>query len=292
MGDLDLAFPFSLGLVAAFNPCGFAMLPTYLAYFVGLEDDSDDQTVAGNVVRGTIVGLVMTLGFVAVFGTFGFVTSHLLSQGTVAERLPYVTIAVGVLLVPLGIAMILGFEPNFRLPKLNKGTGDRQLTSVFVFGISYAVVSLSCTAPLFLAAVAGSFTDDGVVGGTLSYLAYAAGMGAVIVFLTIAIAMARGGVARRMRQFLPYVNRVAGGLLIVAGVYVTLYGWWEVRILRDPGGTSTNRVQKWIEDFQADINNWIRDVGAGRVGLLLLFAIVVVVGTTQAYRRSRPSPQS
>ena len=27
-----LAFPFSVGMLAAFNPCGFAMLPTYIGY--------------------------------------------------------------------------------------------------------------------------------------------------------------------------------------------------------------------------------------------------------------------
>ena len=34
MLDVDLAFPLSAGLVAAFNPCGFAMLPAYVSYFL------------------------------------------------------------------------------------------------------------------------------------------------------------------------------------------------------------------------------------------------------------------
>ena len=37
MIDVDLAFPLAAGLIAAFNPCGFAMLPAYLAYFLGHE---------------------------------------------------------------------------------------------------------------------------------------------------------------------------------------------------------------------------------------------------------------
>ncbi|MGI9603727.1 MAG: cytochrome c biogenesis CcdA family protein, partial [Acidimicrobiales bacterium] len=162
MFDVDLAAPFALGLVAAFNPCGFAMLPTYLAYFIGLEDETDDQSVAGNVMRGLMVGGVMTLGFVAVFGTFGFATSHLVSRSLISEWLPWFTIIVGILMVPLGIAMLFGFELNLRMPRMNKGTGSRQLRSVFAFGVSYAVVSLGCTAPLFLIQVVGSFTREGV----------------------------------------------------------------------------------------------------------------------------------
>ena len=49
-----LAFPFAAGLVAAFNPCGFAMLPTYLTYFLGLEDEN--TSVAKSVLRGASVG--------------------------------------------------------------------------------------------------------------------------------------------------------------------------------------------------------------------------------------------
>ena len=31
---------------------------------------------------------------------------------------------------------------------------------------------------------------------------------------------------------LPYVNRIAGIFLIIAGLYVAYYGWYEVRVLR------------------------------------------------------------
>ena len=40
MFSADLAFPFTLGLVAAFNPCGFAMLPVYVSFFLGKDSDT------------------------------------------------------------------------------------------------------------------------------------------------------------------------------------------------------------------------------------------------------------
>ena len=285
MFDVALAAPFALGLVAAFNPCGFAMLPTYLAYFMGLEDDSDDKSVAGNIMRGLVVGLTLTLGFVAVFGAFGLVTTNLVSQGFIGEYLPWFTMVIGVLMVPFGIAMLLGYEPNLRLPRMSGGTSSRQLPSVFTFGVSYAVVSLGCTAPTFLIVVAGSFTTDGVAGGMASYVAYAVGMGSVIVFLTMTMAMARGGMARNLRRVLPYVSRVSGGLLVIAGVYLFTYGWWEYRIFRDPIGTPENRFQRLLTDFQIDLQNWILDVGPVRVGLFLVTVIVVTVVASQLYRR-------
>ena len=35
-----LALAFSAGMIATVNPCGFAMLPAYLSYFLGLEAGS------------------------------------------------------------------------------------------------------------------------------------------------------------------------------------------------------------------------------------------------------------
>ncbi|RMH79451.1 MAG: cytochrome c biogenesis protein CcdA, partial [Actinomyces sp.] len=256
--ELALAFPFSIGLVAAFNPCGFAMLPAYLSYFMGLDGGEADRSgdpaaLLRNVVRAILVGLVLTAGFMVVFGTVGVLVNTVISQGFIFERVPYATVVFGVALIPLGIAMVAGFNPTIRLPKLNRGTGDRQLSSMFMFGVSYAIVSLSCTAPLFLTQVVGSFTSDGWVEGTATFLAYAAGMGAVITFLTLSLALARANVARNLRRVLPHITRISGVLLVAAGGYLITYGVWEIRILR--GEATSNALVEWFEQLQFTVQN-------------------------------------
>src|SRR5690606_13519158 len=67
--DAPLAFAFGVGMVAAFNPCGFAMLPAYLAFFLGLEDRDTDASAS--VFEAVKVSAVLTAGFVLVFGGFG-----------------------------------------------------------------------------------------------------------------------------------------------------------------------------------------------------------------------------
>lgn len=285
--EFALSFPFSLGMVAAFNPCGFAMLPTYLSYFLGLEggDDSvdDPSALLRNVVRALVVGAVLTLGFMVVFGTVGLLVETVVNQGTIFDRVPYFTVAFGALVIPLGIAMLFGFNPVLRLPKMNKGTGSRELPSIFMFGVSYAVVSLSCTAPLFLTQVVGSFTDstaaDGasrsylerVVEGSTTFLAYGAGMGAVILFLTMSLAMARSNVARNLRRVLPWVNRASGVLLVFAGIYLIVYGIWEIQVLN--GDINENRLVTQFETMQANVSNWITDTTPQRLGVVAVFGI-------------------
>lgn len=286
MIDISLTYPLSLGLVAAFNPCGFAMLPAYLAYFLGSESDAD-LSRSRSVVRAVSVSTALTAGFVAVFTVLGVLTETLLSVGGVQEHLGWVTLGFGILMIPLGIAMLLGREPKLSLPRLERGTGSTELTSVFLFGVSYATISLSCTAPLFLAQIVGTFTRDSFIDGIAGFVAYAFGMGLVITVLTVGLAFARNGVATKMRRFLPYVGRVSGAMLAVAGVFLALYGWWEVRVQRD--ATAGDPIADTLLRAQSRVQNWIIDVGARQFTLALLFIVgaALVVALTPQLTDSR-----
>ena len=87
MFSADLAFPFTLGLVAAFNPCGFAMLPVYVSFFLG-KNNEDETSTARSLLRALKVGAALTAGFVAVFGAFGLLTASLLSTGCLLYTSP------------------------------------------------------------------------------------------------------------------------------------------------------------------------------------------------------------
>src|SRR5438128_8471152 len=64
-----VSFAFVAGTVATVNPCGFALLPAYLARRVGAEDGT--RRSADAVSRALLVGAVTTAGFMLVFGTIG-----------------------------------------------------------------------------------------------------------------------------------------------------------------------------------------------------------------------------
>ena len=272
-----LAYPFSLGLVAAFNPCGFALLPAYLSYFIGTEQSkglppASGAQALGAMLRAMLVALTLTAGFVAVFGAFGLLFETVLSQGTVLEHIGYVTIAIGVAMAMLGVWMLTGRAVNVRLPKMSRGTGSRGLASMFMFGVSYAVASLSCTIGLFVAAVAASFSADGVANGTANFVAYGIGMGAVMTFLTLALALTRTSVVPAMRKMFRWINPISGLVLIASGVYVANYGWWELQIIDDPRATNV-LVDKFTE-FQAAVTNWIDHATAERLGVLCALGVI------------------
>lgn len=275
----SLAYAFGVGMVATFNPCGFAMLPAYLSYFLGLEGEQDDAPDA-SILRALAVGASMTAGFLVVFGVLGLVLEPALT--TINRRLPWVTIMLGVVLIVIGVAMLAGRTISVRLPSFGRGPESRELSSVFLFGISYALVSLSCTLSLFTAAISTTVQDENVIAGILAFLAYGLGMGLVLMVITLAIALARQSLVRNLRRVLPYINRVSGALLVLAGLYVTYYGWYELRVF--DGDISGGGVAQWTFDLTSSISRWINEVGATRLGLILGLIIAIAVLVALATR--------
>jgi cytochrome c-type biogenesis protein len=279
MIDAPVAYAFGVGMVATFNPCGFAMLPAYLSFFLGLEG-ARDEGVRGSPLRALAVGATMTAGFLVVFGLLGIVLEPLIDA--VQEKLPWVTIVLGIGLVGLGIALLGGRTLSFNLPKVARGADSQELWSVFLFGISYALVSLSCTLPTFFAAVAGVFDTENFVSGVAVFVAYGLGMGLVLMVLTLAIALAQRGLVTNLKRALPYVNRVSGGLLVLAGAYVAYYGWYELRVRE--GDTSGGAIADFVFDLNARISSFIQDAGPVRIGLLLALVIAASITAALAHR--------
>ena len=75
LGDLGLlaplGFAFAAGMVAAVNPCGFAMLPAYLGLYLGSGDTDGRTHLLRHVGRALLVGGLVTVGFVLLFGVAG-----------------------------------------------------------------------------------------------------------------------------------------------------------------------------------------------------------------------------
>lgn len=281
-GDL-LGLAFAAGMVAAFNPCGFAMLPAYLTLVVRGEGGGQLSALR----RAVVSTAAMTLGFLAVFGLFGLLTVSVASA--VQQYLPYVTVVVGIILVALGIWLLSGRELAVR----SLGDGARwapttRVSSMIGYGVGYAIASLSCTIGPFLAVTGSSLRSGSPVAGMGVYVAYAAGFGLVVGALAVAVAAASSAVVDRMRRVLPYVNRISGAVLIAVGIYVAYYGWFEVRLFsgggaEDPVITAAGRIQRTLAGWTYSHGAWPWLIG---IGIAVMLA--VVTGLTARARKKRP----
>ena len=272
MIEAPLALAFASGMVAAVNPCGFAMLPAYVSFFLGVEGDRVPSR-GETVLRSVPVALAVSLGFVVVFGVVGIALRPISSS--VQEYAPWATMIIGVGLVAFGVAMLFGFEITARLPKLDKGGRSQGLTSMFLFGVSYAIASLTCTLGIFIGTIVNAFSRTDFVSGVSVLVMYAAGMGLVITALTVAIALARDSVVGFLRTGMRHANRAAAVLMVLMGAYVAWYGVFSLRVRDDP--TTAGGPADLVERWSSQATELVNDVGATRLGLVLLGAIVIMV---------------
>jgi hypothetical protein len=61
---LPFGFAFGVGMVAAVNPCGFAMLPAYLSLYLGAhEEDFGKRLPTTRLLQALLVGVAVSSGF-------------------------------------------------------------------------------------------------------------------------------------------------------------------------------------------------------------------------------------
>jgi cytochrome c biogenesis protein CcdA len=280
--ELPLALALVAGAVAAVNPCGFALLPAYLAMLVSDAPADGVQGTRGQVLRAARFSLAMTAGFVAVFGVFGAVIARL--SLSVERYLPVVTLAIGVVLVVLGVWVLRGGHvPGIRLAG-RVGLAPRStLGSQVLYGVAFAAASLSCTIAPFLA-VTGAASRTADTGGVLlTFVVYALGMGSVVTALAMAVALAQGSLVHRLRSASPVIERVSGLLLVLAGAYIAWYAWFEIRVLS--GRSTGDPVVDAAGRLQTELTRAVAGLGVVGLTVLAVAAVAVVTGLALTGRR-------
>lgn len=243
-----IGFALGAGLVAALNPCGFAFLPGYLGLVIAGGGTAPSRQAA--LVRAATATVAMSAGFITVFGVFGLLVSPLIASAQ--KYMPFATVVIGVLLVTLAVSLLAGKDVTVLLPRLSHGAPTPRLRSMYGYGLGYAIASLSCTIGPFLAVISVTFNRGSILSGILAFIAYAGGMTITVGVAALAVALAGASAAGALRRILPHVGRIAGIVVLVTGLYVTYYGYYEIRLYftdaspDDPIIRGVGVVQGWL----------------------------------------------
>ncbi|MCB2413424.1 hypothetical protein LGT39_11270 [Demequina sp. TTPB684] len=279
------AFALLLGAVAAFNPCGFALLPAYITVIV--TGSADERLTRAQALRRAVVfGLAMTAGFVAVFTGFGllFGAVNVALQGSVLPYLPYVTVTLGVVLIGFGIAMALGHEvPGLRVRTLSGRAPKADAWSQVLYGVSFALASLSCTIAPFFAVVTQSLDASGPVGAVAPFVIYGTGMGTSVMVVSLGAAFAGAAVGKALRKRTGAILRTGGVIMVLAGAWVILYGLAE--ILPRYGVRALDEVLLSSSRIQGSISSGIADWGTPVLVTLVTLVATAVVAVFLIARR-------
>lgn len=272
-----VALAFTAGMVATFNPCGFSLLPAYIGAFVSGDEVTDRAD--RRVLRALGVAAWVSTGFIIVFATVGIIIDRV--AGEFRRQLPWVTVIIGALLIIAGLAMAWGWKPTLAIRGPRLSTSSNRPLVMVGYGITYAVASLSCTIGPFLA-VTGTALSQSPLEALGTYIAYALGMGIVILVLSVASALAHSTIANHMRRLSRVAPRIGGVLMVLAGAYAMWYGRWELAVY--DGDLGTDPVIDTAEDIRLWFVDTIQAIGAQRLAVLTALTVIAVIAASRLAR--------
>lgn len=265
------------------NPCGFVMLPAFLGFYAGANEEQL-PSAPSRLAQGLVTGVLVTAGFLAVFAAVAL--PFVYGAREVVRAVPWAGIALGIVMVGAGIATIVGWHPQIPWSNPVSPGSERRPRTMVIFGFGYGVASLGCTLPVFLAVVGASLVTDGPVAGLGVLGAYAVGMAAMLIVLAVAAGLLRSGIARGLRHLLPYMDRLAGAMLVVAGIYLSYY-WGRVRF-GSAATLSEDPLVGFVGRFTAAIERFSAGNGRALMAGVVASAIVTIAISVMQWRRSDP----
>lgn len=271
----NFAYSFILGVLAAVNPCGFVLLPTYLIFFLGTREEPNLKT-GERLRRALVVSSGISFGFLAIFFVIG-VISRLFTQW-IELNAKYASLTIGIVLVIGGARMLTGWTPKFAVPQLG-GVQTKTFRATVVYGVAYAVASIGCTIGFLTTAVFGSIALHGFVSGVLSILLYGLGMAMLVTALTVSLAFAKTGLLTIVKNQLHLIQRLGAIFVTLTGIYLVFY--WYAAISETRSASFVTRIERW----QTRVASFLQQQGAFRLAVVL--TIVVAMAVVASRRKAR-----
>ena len=233
------------GISTFFSPCAFPMFPGYMGLFLGLNaSGSEAQASAtgsykGAARRALVAGSVTALGMIIVFLLVGLALA--LASKAVSSYIPDLLIVVGAALVAMGALLLTNLQywriitplQNLWGRLSGRKASDAAVTTatpgsrgfhfkLFSYGMGYAAAAAGCVFPVIVSAIIAGFTL-GWLGGIVNILIFSLTAAALMVVVTVMLAMAGKRYVNLLKQYTPIIKKVSAGVLIIVGVYLVYF---------------------------------------------------------------------
>lgn len=194
------------GILTFISPCLLPMLPVYISYFAGGEQNSKKtfQNALGFILGFTILFTAMG----ALAGTLG----SFLSQYQTA-----VNIVSGLIVVFFGLNFMGVIRLNLFKGSARMQTGELGFFSSLLFGMVFSVGWTPCVGAFLGSALMLASQQGHAAEGTLMLLTYSLGLGIPFLLSAVLIDQLKGAFNFIKRHY-TLINYICGGLLILIGI--------------------------------------------------------------------------
>lgn len=225
VNDINLVVAFGAGMLSFLAPCVIPLLPAYVSFISGVSvaELTNKQKFRQYFFRILINSLFFVVGFTIIFVLLGFGATTV-ARTLVSFRQIFLQVG-GVLVILFGILVLLGervkvFQWGFSWPP-PEGVKKIRFLGPFVFGISFALAWTPCVGPILGAVLTLAATSPSYITSVSLLIAYS--LGITVPFLTLGLTIGSSyQFLYKINRLAPILNIVAGGMLILFGILMTV----------------------------------------------------------------------
>lgn len=199
------------GIITFISPCLLPMLPIYISYFAGDNDDNNMKLRRSKIIKNTL-GFI--LGFTIIFMALGTIAGLV---GSLLINKQAVNIITGSIIVLFGFNYLgiinIDFLNNVSNRENKKVTGF--LSSV-VFGIVFSITWTPCVGAFLGSALAVASNQDTAFKGTLLLLSYSLGLAIPFLFCAILI--------EQLKLSFDFIKKNYKVITMFSGIFLIIIG--------------------------------------------------------------------
>jgi len=195
------------GIVTFISPCLLPMLPIYISYFAGGQQQNTRKTLSNAL--GFVLGF--TVVFVAMGALAGTVGSFLTTYRTAVD------IISGAIVILFGLNYLGVLKLNLFRGGADIDTRNMGFFSAVVFGIVFSVGWTPCVGAFLGSALMLASQQAHMAEGMVMLLCYSLGLGIPFLFSAVLIDQLKGTITW-IKQHYDIINRVCGIALILVGI--------------------------------------------------------------------------
>jgi len=211
---MDYVLTFIEGIASFISPCLLPMVPIYLSYFIGEDEENNNKAILNSV------GFV--LGFTIVFLILSIFASQLGS--ILSSNIRYIKIIFGIVIILFG----LNYMDILKIKFLNKTNAKNLNTKNFnfykaiLFGILFSVSWTPCIGTFLSSALLLIAKEQDVLKGIIMMLLYSIGLGIPFIISAILIEKLKN-VFDYIKKHYDIIKKISGVILIGAGIYMIFF---------------------------------------------------------------------
>ncbi|UCE37828.1 MAG: sulfite exporter TauE/SafE family protein [Thermoplasmata archaeon] len=229
---------FATGIASFFSPCSFPMLPGYVGYYLGLEDEKEQKQRKEILKRALPIGIAAALGLLFIYLFMGLLI--MIIGAPIYPFLQYMIPVIAVIVIILGLLMLTNIQYYFITNRINsvansitskikvrnktltERINEKEVGGIFVYGMGYGLVAAGCTLPLFLLIVTTSISTGGFLSGMLIFFVYGLGAAILMVAVTLLVALSKDSIINKMKMSTEKIKVASGLIMIIAGIAVLI----------------------------------------------------------------------